>query len=103
MDRIASQDSRAEARIVFEDWLKMLERTRDAVDFVKRTNDVAVLHVTAGEPDTPNVNNHFARNLAVRYGHGSNPVRCIDITGVERGVVQLNMLLTELKLSDGDE
>jgi hypothetical protein len=102
MNRIASQESREEARAVFDEWLKMLERTRDVVNFVKRTNDVAVLHVTAGEPDTPNVDNHSARNLAVKYGRGSNPVRCIDITGVERGVVQLNMLLAELRVSADD-
>jgi hypothetical protein len=100
MERIAEQDSREDAREVFQEWLEMKGRINDAVTFVERTNDVGVLHIRAGEPDTPNVDNHIARNLISHFAHGRNPVRCIDVTGVSEGVVQLNMLLAELKVED---
>lgn len=100
LERIADQDSREEAREVFDEWLEMKARTNDTVEFIERTNDVAVLHVTAGEPDTPNVDDHTARDLCARYAHDRDPVRCIDITGVAEGVVQLNMCLTTLRVSN---
>ena len=94
MARIASQETREDAREVFDEWLAM-QGNHDAVTVVDRTGDVA-----AGEPNTPNVDNHVARNLVARYGGGRNPVRCIDVTGVSRGVVQVNMLLAELEERD---
>lgn len=100
MERIAEQDSREDAREVFDEWLAMKDSTNDAVEFVGRHGDVAVLNVEAGEPDTPNVDDHTARDLCQRYT--GNPVRCIDITGVERGVVQLNMLLADLEVLQDD-
>jgi len=100
MQRIASQETREDAREAFDEWLEMKASVNGAVTFVERTGDVGVLHVEAGPPDTPNVQDHTARDLCSQYGRGRNPVRCIDITGVSRGVVQVNMLLAELRVSD---
>ena len=100
MERIAAQETREDAREVFDEWLEMKASVNDAVEFIDRTGDVGVLHVAAGKPDTPNVDDHTARDLCSRYGRGRNPVRCIDITGVSEGVVQLNMLLAELQVDD---
>jgi len=97
MRRIADQDTREGARGVFDEWLEMQAAVNDSVTFVERTGDVGVLHIEAGAPDTPNVADHTARDLVSRYGRGRNPVRCIDVTGVSEGVVQLNMLLAELR------
>jgi len=100
MHRIANQESRDDAREVFGEWLEMQANVNDTVTFVERTNDVGVLHVEAGEPNTPNVDDHTARDLVDKFGRGANPVRCIDVTGVKRGVVQLNMLLAELRVEN---
>jgi len=103
MERIATQDSREETREVFDEWLQMWADTHDEVEFVGRTADVGVLHIRAGEPSTPNVDNHTARDLCANFATGRDPVRCIDITGVEEGVVQVNMLLASLRVHDPRE
>jgi len=100
MERIAEQDSREEARDVFNEWLEMKASVNDAVEFVERTGDVGVLHVRTGPPQTPNADTQTARDIIQRYARGRCPVRCIDVTGVSEGVVQLNMLLADLRVSD---
>jgi hypothetical protein len=103
MESIAGAESREEAREWFDDWLKMKEKVHDEVTFVERNNDVAVLHIDTGEPTTPHSNRHVATKMIADYAHNRNPVRCIDMTAVFGGIVQLNMLLAELCVDGHNE
>lgn len=101
-ESIAQCDTREEAREKFHEWCEMKENVFDEIDFIGRTNDVATFHVYTGNPvgqSPPTNGNHVARNLMTYYSiRGRNPLRVIDLNGVDEGVVEVKVLLAELKL-----
>lgn len=101
MESIAAFDDREAAREKFDDWCQMKAEVHHEFTFVGRHGDVATIHISTGDPaglDGPPTNgNHRARDFIQRYA-GGNPVRVIDVSGVEGGVVEVQVLLANLRV-----